>query len=163
MKIKWNWKVFLLCPLWSLFNGLYIGGWIFLFPSVIIGTLFILGQVPFLHLLCFTLLMLINLLWGCLAAVILEVGRLFKTNLLDHYIITNTISVMYYFICSVWITVISYDCLQNRSRNKISAINIDSKKWSVVELLLIIPLVPLVITINYVNALMIRMSLEIMF
>jgi hypothetical protein len=58
--------------------------------------------------------------------------------------------------------MISYDYLQNRSRHKMSSININSKKWSAVELLMIIPLVPLVVTINYVNALMIRMSLQLM-
>jgi hypothetical protein len=163
MKTKWNWKIFLLCPLLSLLNGLYIGCWIFLVPSVIIGTLLMLMQVPFLGIISLVLLILINLLCACLAAIISAVvSHLFGDDVLNYYIITNTISVVYYLLCSAFITMISYDYLQNRSRHKMSSININSKKWSAVELLMIIPLVPLVVTINYVNALMIRMSLQLM-
>jgi hypothetical protein len=163
MKINWNWKVFILCPIWSFYNRFYFGCWIFIFPAISYGLLLTLMKVPLFEGFSVILIVFLNVLSAYFYAIVFGgISLVCKTGLLNSFIANNIVGAVYYIICSFWISVISADNLIKGKSQKISLININYRKWSRAELLITIPIIPLIIIINYINYSMIIMGLKIM-
>lgn len=164
MKINWNWKVFILCPIWSFWNRLYFGCWVFILPAIIYSLLLVLIKIPFFEGLSAILIVFLNVLYMYFQMAIFgSISLVCKTSLLNSCITNNIVGTVYYIMCSAWVSIISADHLfQGKSQDKMSLININYKKWSRAELLMIIPIPLLVMIINHINSSMLTMGLKIM-
>lgn len=161
----WNWKTFLLLPIWSFYNGFYVECLIFILPTIVWGILLISIDNSILSNLSIVLLTIVNALYSCLHVFILEIFSLFiNENILkDGKIILNIVFVLHYIACNIYINKSRNNYLRQKNLSKKicleNQIHLTDKKWNIIELIIIIPLAILIINSN---VLVVSMGLKIM-
>lgn len=161
----WNWKTFLLFPIWSFYNGFYVECLIFILPTIVWGILLISINTSVLSNLSIVLLTIVNALYSCLHVFILGIFSLFiNENILkDGKVILNVIFVLHYVACNIYINKFRNNYLRQRNLSKKlclkKKIYLTDNKWNIIELIIIISLAILIINSN---ALVVSMGLKIM-
>jgi hypothetical protein len=160
---NWNWKIFLLCPVWIIANR-YTGSWVFFLPAMLSGALSMLMKVPLLTNIAGGLLFMINILWVLFYMAILSpicfVANLVKIDICNNFIAVFFPVIIYHLICCVFISLIIVTKLQqNKSHREISSVKISYKKWNAIELLMVIPVALLMSIISCINTMVVMMSM----
>jgi hypothetical protein len=159
---NWNWKIFLLCPVWIIANR-YAGSWVFFLPAMLSGALVILMKVPFLEIIASPLFLMIHILfcliYGAILSPICFVANIAKIDTCNNSIAVFIPAIVYYLMCCALISsIIVIKLQQNKSQREIFSVKISCKKWNAIELLMIIPVALLMAIISYINTTVVVMN-----